>query len=186
MRSNSLRRIKLEVGVRRQWKKGDSSHCGEITGYERRSWPKPGPLLSGLYFQRTAPLNIDDRTVKGLELNSNPVSIYCAMQYKDRGRTSGPLGHNAHVHSWKRSVMTQVKLASGWPPAQHFHFSKILFPAHFDLSHDSPLKLDSFFKSVSIVSFLLYSQVGFHCDGGICIRTHGMRNLQSFARLIAG
>lgn len=66
--------------------------------------------------------------------------------------------------------MTQVKLASGWPPAQHFHFSKILFTAHFDLSHDSPLKLNSFFKSISVASFLSYSQVGFHC-GAICAHT---------------
>lgn len=171
MRSNSLRRIKLEMGVMGQWRKGNSSHFGEIRRYGRLSWPKPGPLLSRLYFQRTAPLNIDDRTVKGLKLNSNPVSILCAMQHKDQERTSGPVGHNAHVHSWKRSQMTQVKLASGWPPAQHFHFSKILFLAHLDLFHDSLLKLDSFFKSISIVSFVSYPQVGFHCDGGICTHT---------------
>lgn len=55
--------------------------------------------------------------MKGLELNSNPFLILWAMQHKDQGRTSGPRGHNARVHSWKRSQMTQVKLASGWPPA---------------------------------------------------------------------
>lgn len=81
--------------------------------------------------------------------------------------------------------MTQVKLASGWPPAPHFHFSKILSPAHFDLSHDSPLKLIFFLKSISVVSFLSYSQVGFHCIG-VHVHAHGMRNSQSFAQLIAG
>lgn len=110
--------------------------------------------------------------MKGLELNSNPVLILWAMQHKERGRTAGPLGHNAHVHSWKRSEMTRVKLASGWPPAQHFHFSKILSPAHVDLSHDSPLKLDFFFfKSISVASFLPYTQAGFHCVAGACAHT---------------
>lgn len=94
-----------------------------------------------------------------------------AYAIQRQGRTSGPLGHSARVHSWKRSQMTQVKLASGWPPAQHFHFSKILSPVHFDLSHDSPLKLDFFFKSISVVSLLSYSQVGFYCIGGICAHT---------------
>lgn len=50
-------------------------------------------LSRTLYFHRTAPLNIDDWTLKGLELNSNPVLILWAVQHKDRGRTSGPLGH---------------------------------------------------------------------------------------------
>ena len=77
----------------------------------------PGPLTRTEYFQRTAPLSIDDITVKDLELNSNPVLILWAMQQKEQRRTSGPLGHKAHVHSWKRSEMTRVKLASGWPPA---------------------------------------------------------------------
>lgn len=93
------------------------------------------------------------------------------MQHKDQRGTSGLLGHSAHVHSWKRSQMTQVKLASGWPPVQHFHFSKILSPAHFDLSHDSPLKLDFFFKPISVVFFVSYFQVGFHCVGGVRART---------------
>lgn len=81
-------------------------------------------------------------------------------------------GPHARAHSWKRSEMTQVKLASGWPPAPHFHFSKILSPAHFDLSHDSPLTPNFFFfKSISIVSFLSASQVGFQCVGGACAHT---------------
>lgn len=52
MRSNSLRRIKSEMGVMGQWRKGDSSHFGEIKGYGRLSWSKPGPLLSRLYIFR--------------------------------------------------------------------------------------------------------------------------------------
>lgn len=121
--------------------------------------------------------------MKGLELNSNPVLILWAMQHKERGRTAGPLGHNAHVHSWKRSEMTRVKLASGWPPAQHFHFSKILSPAHVDLSHDSPLKLDFFFQVYfrSLFSPLHSSWFSLRCW---CMCTHGMRNLQSFAELV--
>lgn len=131
-------------------------------------------LTRTVYFQRTAPLNIDDRTVKGLELNSNPVLILWATQHKDRGGTSGPLGHGAHVHSWKTSEMIQAKLASGWPPVQHFCFSEIPSPAHVDLSHDSPLKLDFLFfslKSISVVSFLSDAQAGLHHAGGMSAHT---------------
>lgn len=67
--------------------------------------------------------------------------------------------------------MTQVKLASGWPPAPHFHFSKILSPAHFDLSHDSPLKLNFFFKVYfrSLFSLILSSWFSLHWCA--CART---------------
>lgn len=82
--------------------------------------------------------------------------------------------------------MTQVKLASGWPPAQHFHFSKILFPAHFDLSHDSPLKLDSFFQIYFRSLFLSHTLKLVFIVMVVYVHTHGIRNLQSFARLIAG
>lgn len=131
----------MEEG-RQQSLRGNSRGQWAVLAQSRAS------LSRTVYFQTPAPLNIGDRTKKGLELNPNPVLILWATHHKDRSRTSGPLGHHAHVHSWKRSEMTQVKLASGWPPAQHFRFSQILSPAHFDLSHDSPLKLDFFSPSL--------------------------------------
>ena len=89
-----------------------------VTEQEGADWIHSRTSLTRTgYFQRTAPFNIDDMTVKDLELNSNPVLILWARQHKEQRRTAGPPGHEAHVHSWKRSEMTRVKLASGWPPA---------------------------------------------------------------------